>query len=99
MVDSLLHEVVRHIHTPTLGRHHARGAGETVRGVVVQSVLALRDARTPGALVARLRRAADASAMACLAVLFIELVAVLRLGQACARRTDRSARLDLERRI
>src|SRR5262249_53291267 len=50
-------------------------------GVLVQDRVALGDARAPGPLVARLRGAADAGAMARLAGLLIELVAVLRRGR------------------
>ena len=98
VVDGFLDQVVRHIHAAALGGHHAGGAGEALDGVLVQHVLALGDAGRPGRHIARLRGAADAGAMARLAGLLVQLIAVLRRGRAGSS-TRGGRRLDFERRV
>src|SRR5437868_13382839 len=78
MVDSGLDQIIRQVSTTTLGRHHSRAALEALEGMVVQHILTLGDARTPGSLVACLRSASDTGTVARTANLRECLAAVLR---------------------
>src|SRR5690349_24617410 len=96
VVDGLLDEIVRPVGAAALGRHHTRLAVEPMQRVVVERVLALRDARAPLRLVADLRRTGDAGAMAGLARGLIGFGAVLRNRRG---RQGGGGALDLERGV
>jgi hypothetical protein len=91
VIDRLLHEIVRPRCLGTLRRHDTVLAGEAFDRMLVESRLALRYARSPGALVSRLRRACDAGTVTGGAAELVRGLAVgrqfdLDLGAGCLDR-------------
>ena len=78
VIDGLLDEVVRPVGAAALGRHHAGLAVEALQGVVVERLLALGNARTPGTLVAHLGSTRDSGSMTSRAGGFVGGSAVCR---------------------
>ena len=79
MIDGLLDQIVGGIHAAALRGHHAGLSLKALERVLVEHGLTLGDARSPGGLVARLRRATDSLTMADVARLLEQLGAKMSL--------------------